>query len=649
MGMAVFAGIVLLGGVVTFAFLPKIKAAIAQASKEQSKEEEEPAPAVKKSPKSKPNTPTSNPKDKPKGEKPTPRKPNDKKETKPKPNPKPKKDPPTPTDPTDPGPKPKPKPKPKPPVEKPIPSGQFPRRALIISVHNYLYANPLVDPSVPGSQTAITRLKRSLDGLRVPQTQIFRLSDLGENPHPPLKPVIEQGLANFLKTTRKQDRIIVFFLGHTKEIDNEAYLVPLEGELDDARTLIPLKWVFDQLAKCECRQKILVLDGNRFNPAQGEERPTSGPMGSKFELALKSPPPGVQVWSACAANQQSNEFEEAPLGVFLDSFRREIAPEGRTKGALTGKIQKADDLIPLAVLNRAVNKRMGDSLERRKLTQKSFISGNAPLDGVAFDKSEAPAVSPSMPEVKTTDQKVVKDILSEISLPPLKGNAGVSEDVTFDILPPFSPDALKAYDGELKSDSKLRQAIHEARVALWAIARSTPPRELEGDVMALRNKLKFDLSIMQDRYTKPGPGRAEMVFKDKVFEDSKKMSRIVAELEDVLDRLKEAGKEKDAAPKRWQANYAIILARFQAQLVYLEEYQGLLGQMRKEFPPHDPAIHNGWKMAAKEKASDSAAKKYDKVARKLYAELAKSHRGTPWEVLAKREKLTALGLEWQPY
>jgi hypothetical protein len=35
-------------------------------------------------------------------------------------------------------------------------------------------------------------------------------------------------------------------------------------------------------------------------------------------------------------------------------------------------------------------------------------------------------------------------------------------------------------------------------------------------------------------------------------------------------------------------------------------------------------------------------------ARKLMAKLIQEHPGTPWEVLAKRERFTALGLAWQP-
>ncbi len=527
----------------------------------------------------------------------------------------------------------------------------FPRRALVISVHNYLYANPI--PDGPADAPNLDRLLTALNrGLRIPAGQIVHLSDASKkDPRPPLKAVIEQALVNFLKTTRKQDRILVLFAGHTKEIDGKAYLVPLEGELDNAQTLIPLDWVYKQLAGCDCRQKVLVLDGNRFNPAQGEERPAAGPMGAKFEAALKAPPDGVQVWSACSAGQQSREFEEAPLGLFLDSLRQGLAAEKGKKGALEGKIQKPDDLIPVEALHDFVNARMAQELERRKLGQQAaFAAGKAPATGASYDRDEQPAEAPALPVLNYGDRKLVQAILGEISLPPLKGGEGGGQDVSLALLPPFPAEVLKKYEGaDLPAGSKLRQATHKARVALWAISTAKAPPEIEADVQAFRGRVKVDLSIMRERYGKPGGGDAETAFKKRVYEDSQAMARIVSRLENVLDDLKEAAEEAGKAPPRWRANYQFLLARFQAQLAYLEEYQGLLGQMRRELPEHDANLHTGWRMASKEKAGDAVGKKLERAVRKIYADLATEHPRTPWEVLAKREKLTALGLEWKAY
>jgi hypothetical protein len=325
-------------------------------------------------------------------------------------------------------------------------------------------------------------------------------------------------------------------------------------------------------------------------------------------------------------------------------------PKKGNKRVLDGKgLPKRDDLIPMKAIHEGVVEIMSRELAPRNITQVARLAGKPAASG-ADDDDKEPASAPVFLKFKPQSQPVVKEILDEISLPPLKGIQGTCDDLDCTCLPPFSPALLKQYEGKLAADSKLRQAIHKARVALWAASCAIAPRELQKEVMEVRKKMRFDLGIMRERYVKPGGGQAETRFKGMLFRDGQDMARIIAPLEDVLDELKAAGTEKDKAPKRWQANYTYMLARLQAQLTYLEEYQRLLGQMRKEFPPMDEKIHSGWKMAATEKSpGDSVAYKYFKAARNGYKELTKKYRGTPWEVFGKREELTSLGLEWQPY
>src|SRR5207302_856429 len=119
------------------------------------------------------------------------------------------------------------------PKDPPPGRGLFPRRALIVSVHNYLYANPVMPgvgvKAITGATNFPTGPNPALTRLNVPIPQIYHFSDSAKtNPVPPLKPVIEQSVTNFLKTSRDQDRVMVIFIGHAKEVDGQAYLVPLE-------------------------------------------------------------------------------------------------------------------------------------------------------------------------------------------------------------------------------------------------------------------------------------------------------------------------------------------------------------------------------------------------------------------------------------
>src|SRR5262249_50225542 len=155
------------------------------------------------------------------------------------------------------------------------------------------------------------------------------------------KAVIEAAIADFADTSRDQDRIIVVFTGHAIEIEKEAYLVPVDGNRDDAKTLIPLTFVYDKLAKCKARQKVLVLDVFRFPPARGEPRPGPGEMTEDFDAKLLAPPAGVQVWSSCIKGQQSIEFEKG--SVFMQALN--AAMQERLPG-----IQEPTDPLPVEAL-----------------------------------------------------------------------------------------------------------------------------------------------------------------------------------------------------------------------------------------------------------------------------------------------------------
>ena len=127
--------------------------------------------------------------------------------------------------------------------------------------------------------------------------------------------------------------------------------------------------------------------------------------------------------------------------------------------------------------------------------------------------------------------------------------------------------------------------------------------------------------------------------------------RAVLELEDAETALRKAGEERSAEKsKRWQAHYDFVLAQLLARLVYVYEYNLMLGRIRQDrLPELNPQIHTGWRLAAREKPQ-SPKEVRDKAdeSRKLLNRLVDKHKGTPWEVLARRERVTALGLEWQP-
>ena len=271
-------------------------------------------------------------------------------------------------------------------------AAKLPRRLLAIRVNNYLYANPVTsgyrDDKGHFRHTVQDMMSNIAERLHIDPSQFVDLSDSlpGEMVRPPLRPVIEGTLQAFLNGSRAQDRIIVYFAGHAVEIDGVPYLVPLEGELDSPATLIPLQWVYDRLAKCKARQKVLILDVCRHDPDRGRERPSSAAMGPKLDAAIRKPPSGVQVWSACQVGEYSHEFEVRgllPGGAFLHQLHAVL-----TAGDLV-RDQKPDDALPLAALVREVGARTRQVIEENEgVRQTPLLTGQEAPGGAAFDARE---------------------------------------------------------------------------------------------------------------------------------------------------------------------------------------------------------------------------------------------------------------------
>jgi hypothetical protein len=500
----------------------------------------------------------------------------------------------------------------------------YPRRAFVISVSNYLYANP-VHYNAPGkNRSSLAELLRS--GLRISPDQVAELSDAvpGGLAKPPIKSAIELNVNHFLESCRPQDRALLVFQGHAVEIGDEAYLVPLEGELDKKETLVPLAWVYGQLAKCPARQKVLLLDVARLNPGRGLERPAAGPLGAKLDKALQNPPAGVQVLSTCSAGQQSYEFEDGEIngGIFMHILQSILS-----KG-IGNLIQRTEDPLPLAPLVAEVNRVMKAELDPQQLTQTARLTGQEGTETEAVEEAAKPVVaemppSATGPGVATRPQ--VLSILKEVDVPPVKAERDGAP-FRYEALPPFPAARLNEYAADEKLDP-FRDAVMNARNLLTSLGRDA------------KNKL-------QEEFRATGN---DVEMKKELTAKGQDLARVMARLQATLEELQAQEAARKDEPKRWQANYDYITARILAQIAFLYEYQSLLGQMKKDLPPRDPAIHGGWRLASQATLQgDTAGKKLAEKSRKLLEKLAVENPDTPWAVLAKRDRMTALGLQWQP-
>jgi hypothetical protein len=538
----------------------------------------------------------------------------------------------------------------------------FPRRLLFIGIHQYAYANPL-SPTPTELLFPSTIREFAERKLRIDKDQMAILSDLAaeKGAQPPSKPIITQMVEQFLGASRPQDRLMLVFVGHALDVNDQPYLVPIEGELGALESLIPLQWVYDRLAACPARQKLFIIDTCRLDAARGLERPGSGPMGPKLDAALANPPPGVQVWSACTANQYSYEFEEANTktavvrgGVFLSLMTQAFAQGGN--------VQKPEDGWPLEFLEKQVSGPVQELVREREVgaVQTPRLAGAEPVNGAAYNPDEPRPprfeLPPTVAQGGRADPKEIERLLMEVAVPPLKLPRELKNEeppsrqaATLAATFPFSASTMAAYAADYQNLREIFDKPKEFPLR-FAVLQTVESLDRQGRL----NRVKVgDKEVAADRLieTVRDAGTDDKVKKSLTKSQQDGPALMLVELQEMLELMEKAGRNRDREPsKRWQAHYDYVLAMLKMRMVYVNEYNAMIAKVKRdELPKLDPKLHNGWRLAAQDKiTSPKEVKDLASDARKLLAKLIQEHPGTPWEVLAKRDRSAALGLSWQP-
>jgi hypothetical protein len=406
----------------------------------------------------------------------------------------------------------------------------------------------------------------------------------------------------------------------------------------------------------------LVVDVCRDDVTRGQVRPGGGPMGPKLDAALARPPAGVQVWSACVAGQSSHEFDGTAVGdgylsggVFLSLLTQAFARRG-------AGIQKPDDPLPLDFLTRQVNAATERLVrERDKAEQTPRLAGRESADGAAYDPHQPMPARFELPPAtalaggELADRRLVEDIFAEASVPPVRHDgmdarpeSARDAAARLAAIVPFRAAALKPYTSDYQSLNALLQKPNDypLRVAVIRTYEALDRQGRQGTVRIGDKDVGVDRPISEFR----GPADER---RKKELTESQKLgpAKMLLELTELHDAMESAGAARGQEPsKRWQAHYDYALAQLKARMVYLNEYNTLLAKVKRdELPPLDPKQHDGYRVAAQEKVqSPKEVRDLAAESKKLLAKVVREHAGTPWEVLAKRDLLTALGLAWQP-
>lgn len=549
-------------------------------------------------------------------------------------------------------------------------SGVFPRRMLAISIHNYLYANPLHngesnfandDSKRTGTDAAIRKLA---ERWRIPNEQIFHLTDAPtraermaskqpkkagdavEVARPakniPLKMVMEGAIASFAESCREQDRVVIVFCGHAFEKGGKTFLVPLEGDFDEMDSLIPLEWFFEKVGACKAQEKLVIFDVCRFHPDRGIERPHPGVMSEALEKALHGSPDNVSVVTTCSKGEYSYELDylhnKAIKSDIYGGFFLSMIHAAGVEGFLTpgGKLLAPTDPLPeerlVAFMTEKMPEIVKDQFGDKTQTVKATIKRSD--NSVKYDPNEPLAAKVNYPvPPPSADPKLISSILREIEVPSVKSFREDTVQTKVSDVVPFKLEKLKEYEqGNLKKDDKpnpfqkaVLTAVEEMRKLREAGNGNELPESFVGETSdAAKNQLKRVQEV---------PAKVEVILREQ------------------LDELETVGAMKDTQSKRWQAHYDYVLAQVKFRICYANQYNMALANVRGGKVPDLKADQNGFRLTAETTLDKNTSKEYKVMfdeAKKALNEIVKNHAQTPWALLAKADRTVAIGLRLTP-
>ena len=563
--------------------------------------------------------------------------------------------------------------------------GTFPRRMLAISIHSYLYANPLHNGDTGFAQDDLKRtgtdaaVNQLAERWKVPKDQRYHLTDapllsekraaakaaerpkgrvkgadVGPDPEPakrlakalPLRSVIEGTVTQFVDTSRAQDRVVILFCGHALEKGGKSYLVPIEGDLDDVDSLIPLDWFYEKVGACKAQEKVVIFDVCRFDPERGIERPSPGPMTEALETALHNAPEGVTVITSCSKDEQSVEMPYFHTQLSIDtpgvkgsgvdlhgSFFLSMIHAASLAGALSPdkKLPAPGDDLPVERFTTWMRQKLGEVVRYkfpdRKQTLK--ITPKELAEAVAYDPAEpAPGRFEFPVPPPSADPKAVLAIIREVQLPPVKAFREDAPPPSVSDVLPFSAETLKDYlAGELKHGDKpnpFQQAILDA-------------------VTGMRNMRSSGSGDLPEDFG----GETSDQAKEALRKVQEVPALVEAELQDYLDELETVADQRDRQTKRWQVHYDYVVAQLKLRICYANQYNLALANVRSGKLPDLQPGQNGFRLTAEvtlDKNTPSDHKELFNEARKALTDIAREHPSTPWALLAKSDRTVAIGL-----
>jgi uncharacterized coiled-coil protein SlyX len=249
--------------------------------------------------------------------------------------------------------------------------------------------------------------------------------------------------------------------------------------------------------------------------------------------------------------------------------------------------------------------------------------------GVGFK----PGQSAGLPLPEIASPKEVSAIVREIEVPPLFPTPPLPTPLDRRAFPAA---ALAGYEADVSIDVIRKPENAEMyAIRLAALDAIGVVRDIWG---------KYRLVIRTEFSGEPTDE-----VKKTIMEEQKEMSRAILKLEAAVNRLEKVREKREDETKRWQATFDYALALARSRLIFMQEYNLVLGQIRKEnLPPLDPKKGRSvYRLTASDtiQSGGDTRRLADRTER-LLDRIKKEHANTPWAAAAKLDRAIPPGLEW---
>ena len=200
-----------------------------------------------------------------------------------------------------------------------------------------------------------------------------RLQPTGKN--------IRAQLTALLEECKPDDSVLVALSGHGVQPHGQkgSYFCPMDADVKDLTTLVPVTDIYKDLADCKAGVKVLLVDACRNDPLAGGDK---GLPKLKVESVTRpreeGPPSGVAALFACSEGEQAYESKHFEHGIFFHFVLEGLKGEAANKeGSVT--LQRLVGYVKDEAPLQAKDEIGPDALQHPELLGNLNLTGAAPL------------------------------------------------------------------------------------------------------------------------------------------------------------------------------------------------------------------------------------------------------------------------------